>query len=168
MVPALALILACSLFNRLRGDDRWMGRNAVGDGGFLPGRALYYVAPIIGLLAAVASRSAIVGAVFAAAYFVWGVFPWGYLQLQGHTVIGKIPTPLEAFLLKISGGNVFVAHALRHAFALPLVVVQPLTILLPFLAVLAYHVGWSLKPTRPILVAELLTGALWGGLIATL
>jgi hypothetical protein len=60
---------------------------------------------------------------------------------------------------------VHLAFGLRHAFILPLVVVQPWAVLFPAAAVGAYEAAWRVRPSNPIWLAELATGAIWGGLI---
>ncbi len=72
-----------------------------------------------------------------------------------------------------------VALGLRHLFALPgLMLAAAIAgeLLLGVAAALdfaalaagAFEVAWRLRPSNPIIVAELLTGALWGGLVVAL
>jgi len=66
----IATALACAALNRARGDDRWMPD-------WLPGRALYYTAPLIGAIAAILGGISF-GAAIGAAFFVWGAPAWGF------------------------------------------------------------------------------------------
>ncbi|WP_276199055.1 hypothetical protein [Chelatococcus sp. XZ-Ab1] len=163
--------LACAALNRARGDDRWMPA-------WLGGRALYYTAPLIGVIAAIFGGISF-GAAFGAAFFVWAVGPWGHLIGLGRFAPDRPASSLEAVLIEMAAGNVHVALGLRHLFALPgLMLAAAITgeLLLGVAAALAfsalatgaYEIAWRLRPSNPIIVAELLTGALWGGLAVAL
>lgn len=142
----IAIILLCAFINRIRGGGF--------DGKKLPAKPLYWCAPMIAVIGGIVDGTG--GLLWGVAYFVWGLFPWGYLQLLGRPVEGKKPEPVEATLLAWSRGNVYLAFGLRHLLAGPLA---------PFI-VAAYEVAWRLFPKSPIIVGELLTGAMWGLLIA--
>jgi len=163
--------LACAALNRARGDDRWMPD-------WLRGRALYYTAPLIGAIAAILGGISF-GAAFGAAFFVWAVGPWGHLIGLGRFAPDRPATSLEAVLIEMAAGNVHVALGLRHLFALPglmlaaaiageLLLGVAAALAFSALATGAYEIAWRLRPSNPIIVAELLTGALWGGLAVAL
>lgn len=170
MIPLIA-IAACAGLNRARGDDRWMPD-------WLPGRALYYTAPLIGAIAAILGDISF-GAAFGAAFFVWAVGPWGHLIGLGRFAPDRPASSLEAVLIEMAAGNVHVALGLRHLFALPglmlaaaiageLLLGVAAALAFAALATGAYEIAWRLRPSNPIIVAELLTGALWGGLAVAL
>jgi hypothetical protein len=157
MLAALIIVL-CAGLNRARGDDTWMFTWGDPCRKWLPGRPLYYIA----LLFALADWR------LGLAYFVWGVFGWGHLFGLGRFAPkDRGPSPLEAALLWVGRGNVHIAFCLRHALALPLLwwVVGPWALVFPLAVVAAYEAAWRAVPRNPILVAELLTGAIWGCLI---
>jgi hypothetical protein len=133
-----------------------------------PGRAVFYTALAVGLVAAVFG-GLIYGAVFGAAFLVWGVGPWGHLIGLGRFAPDRPPSDLERVLLRLAGGNVHVALALRHAVAVPfLLPFGLLALTFPFVAVAAYEAAWRIRPANPIWIAELSVGALWGALIVSL
>lgn len=143
-----------------------MGKPADGDGdGWLPGRGVYYVAPTIAAVA-FAMWPWWAAMAFGAAFLFWRSFSWGHLYGLGRFAPLDRPMPaLEHTLLRLGGGNAYAALTLRHAFMLPLAIVQPWALAFPVLATLAYEIGGRFAPRWPILVAEVLTGALWGALI---
>lgn len=156
MLAALT-VLACAALNRCRGDDRWMM-------GKLPGRPLYYVAPVIGLVAWDWR--------FALAYLAWGIPAHGRFFDLGRLPDdfgreGVKPSPFERVLIALSFGSDYVAFFWRQALAVPLLwwIVGPLSLAFPPAVLAAYELAWRFGPRRPILYAELLTGALWGALI---
>lgn len=164
------IVIALALLNRARGDDRWMPA-------WLPGRTLYWIAPLVGLLAW-AVHPPIVAAAWAAAYLGWAVPAWGHLYGLGRYAPDREVDSLSAALLEVVGGNVHAAFFLRHLFILPgLFLVAFLTgSIWPFgaavpaaaLFVASYEAAWRWAPRQPILVAELITGALWGAMIVAL
>lgn len=171
MLTLCLCLAACAALNRARGDDRWMPA-------WLRGRALYYTAPLIGVIAAIIG-GILYGAALAAAFFVWAVGPWGHLIGLGRLAPDRPATSLEAVLIEMAAGNVHVALGLRHLFALPglmiaaavageLLLGVAASLAFAALAVSAYEIAWRLRPSNPIIVAELLTGALWGGLVVAL
>src|SRR5690606_14996558 len=122
----------------------------------------------VGLIAAVFG-GLIYGAAFGAAFFVWGVGPWGHLIGLGRFAPDRPPSDLERVLLRLAGGNVHVALGLRHGFAVPLLLpFGLLPLAFPILAVAAYEAAWRMRPANPIWIAELAVGALWGVLIVSL
>ncbi len=150
MILSILMVLVTSIINRMRGDARWKPVWA-------KGRALWYVTPLM-LLTALTVLSWPWAAGVAVWYLLWATPAWGYLQLLGHHVDGKEPTELEVKLLKVTGGNVHLAFLLRHALAGPL---APLILG-------AYVLAWRVSPSNPIIVGELITGALWGLMILML
>lgn len=161
------IILTLAALNRARGDDRWKPS-------WLPGRALWYVAPLVGLVAWTVQPWP-VAAAFALAYLVWAIPAWGHLYGLGRYSPDREVDSLTATLLEIAGGNVYIAFFIRHLAILPgLFFVSllagsawPFGAAIPaaWLFVLAYEAGWRWSPRHPILIAELIVGALWGGLI---
>ena len=81
--------LACAALNRARGDDRWMPD-------WLPGRALYYTAPLIGAIAAILGGISF-GAASGAAFFVWAVGPWGHSAMEPYSGCGCVNTGVREF-----------------------------------------------------------------------
>jgi len=160
-VTPLIAIAACAVLNRARGDDSWMPD-------WMPGRALFPVSIAIGLTGA-CFGGLWYGAAFGAAFFVWGVGPWGHLIGLGRFAPDRPLSGLERVLLGATGGNVHVALGLRHAFAVPLLLpFGLLPLAFPILAVAAYEASWRIRPANPIWIAELAVGALWGVLIVCL
>lgn len=166
---AIATIALLALLNRARGDDRWMPA-------WLPGRALWYVAPLVGLLAW-AVHPWPVAAAWTLTYLVWALPGWGHLYGLGRYTPDREVDRLTAALLKVSGGDVHFAFFLRHLFLaipIPLLSLTSGAEWLPWVATVAawlfvgaYEASWRWAPRHPILVAELIVGALWGaGIVA--
>lgn len=162
------IIPVAAIFNRMRGDDTWLRWLK------LPGRALWYMAPMIGLLAWVVHPWP-VAAAWALAFLGWAVFGWGHLYGLGRYQPERDIDRLSATLLEIAGGNVHAAFFLRQLAILPgLALVSlvagdiwPAGAAIPAAAlfVAAYEAGWRWMPPQPILTAELIVGALWGAMI---
>lgn len=166
----IPLLLAA--LNRARGDDTWLTRLG------LPGRALWYCSPLVGLVALLV-QSWPVAVAWALAFLVWAVPAWGRWY-----DCGRLPPPvdgadpIERFIERLSGGSDHVALFLRHLFVVPgLALVSlasgswwPVGAAIPAAAlfVLAYELAWRWAPRQPILVAELIVGALWGAMIVAL
>lgn len=158
---------AMAFLNRCRGDDTWKPE-------WLPGRALFWVSPVVGLIAT-ALHGWELGLLFAVGYLAWGAPAWGYLQLLGRYVYDKHPTELESRLLDLASGDVHIALGLRHMFALPAFVgvalltgVWTFVLWAPLFAlavVAAYETAWRTQPRAPIIIAEYAAGALWGVVI---
>ena len=156
MISAL-IVLACAVLNRARGDDRWMM-------GKLPGRALYYVAPAVGLVAWDWR--------FALAYLAWALPAWSRWFDLGRLADdfnreGIKPSPFETFIERISFGSDYLAFLWRHALVVPLLwwLVGPWALAFPLVVLAVYELAWRLRPRNPIILAELLTGALWGSFV---
>lgn len=167
----LFIILACSMLNRARGDDRWMG-------GWLRGRPLFYVAPAIGLLSYLLHPWQ-VSLAFALTYLFWGTFAWGrWFDLgrlpDGYNRVGIEPTPIERVIERLSN-NDWEAMAIRHSFAVPGLIVicfmslnlwlLPVAFVFGITVTALYEIAWTIRPNNPIIYAELMTGAFWGTLI---
>ncbi len=162
---ALLVILACAGLNRARGDDRWMPS-------WLPGRALWYVAPAVGAVAMLVQPwpAAICWGI---AYVIWGVWPWGrWYGLERMAHGDDEPSTYEAIVEMISLGSDHISMLWRMLAVLPgLVLVMALpqalvaSVVFALAAVAAYEAAWRLWPDNPIWRAELGVGALWGGLI---
>lgn len=171
MSPLIA-IAACAVINRARGDDRWMKKWG------LRGRALFYVAPAMGLVALLVVQDAFLAAIWAIGYLIWAAPAWGHLIGLGRHVPDRPPSRLEIILLEISAGNVRVALWLRMLFALPafaavawLTELPAVTLGAPVFAALAvgaYEAAWRWRPSNPIWIAELIVGVAWGGAVVTL
>lgn len=173
-MSALLVIVLCSVLNRARGDDRWMREGFTETGAkHLPGRALWYVAPAIGLVA-LHTQPWPVAAAFAAGYLFWAVWGWGHILMRvGGTRPDCAPDVVESALLALPGS--IVPLFTRMAFVLPgIVTVAWLTgwpeywLAAPAFAAIAtisYHVLF--RPLQPLdwLRAEFFVGALWGVLI---
>lgn len=162
---ACGLIVACALLNRVRG------------GGFggdrLPGRALLWVAPIIGLLALTVQPWPVALA-FAGGYLFWGLWSWGHVLAGiGGYVPARSPSTLEAALAL--AGPPLVQAFLRMLFVLPGVGAVAwlegnalFLLAAPAFAAAATAVYAALfRPLGPAdwQRAEIATGALWAILI---
>lgn len=152
-----AVILGCGVLNRLRGTVGWRFG--------LPGRSLVWVAPLVSLLSlAVLPWPFALG--WGLVYLFWGVWAWGFLFTFGKVIPqGRQISGLEAFLLRMSGGNYYVAFLLRHMFALPAVLLTPFGFILPFGIWLSYVLAWRVTAQWAIPVAEVLSGLIWGAAI---
>lgn len=150
VIAASMTLALCAVINRARGDDRWMPS-------WLPGRPLWYAAPLIGLAALLIQPPLAAGAI-ALAYLVWGVPAWGRIY-----DLGRLP----------GGQSDHLRFFARMLLAVPALLVFGswgafLGLSFAGLSVLAYELAWRWKPDNPIWIAELATGALWGALILAL
>ncbi|CAM5764780.1 hypothetical protein [Bosea minatitlanensis] len=166
MIAALAIILACALLNRLRGDDRWKPA-------WLPGRALFYVAPAIGTVALLAQPWPVALA-FAGGYVFWAVWGWGHILMRvGGFRPDRPPDAVERALLRLPG-SILPIFA-RMLFALPAAIAvawlsgrPEFWIAAPSFAAVAtfaYHVLFRPIGAYDWLRAEFAIGGLWGLLI---
>lgn len=166
---AIATIALLALLNRARGDDRWMPS-------WLPGRALWYVAPLVGAVALL-SHGWLVAAAWAVAFVVAWVGPHGFLYdpFGDYEPQDREVDDFTAWLLRISGGRKWLAFWLRNLAILPGLILVGLAAGNPLLATVApvfaaavvgiYGLAWRVAPQQSILVAEVATGALWGLII---
>lgn len=159
------LIAVFALLNRMRGDDEWMGP--------LPGRALYYVSILVGLLS-YSLHSWQISLTFGLTYLFWGVFAWGRWFDLGRLPDnwnreGQEPSLSERFVQALSW-NDHSAMVVRHYFAAPGLLAiwwlggDVLWAALTFgvIVMLLYELAWRVRPQSPIIIAELMTGAFWG------
>ena len=166
-------VALCAALNRARGDDRWMPA-------WLPGRALWYVAPAIGLVAFVATGAAFTAVAAALAYLFWALWAWGrwfdlHRHPDGYNRDGEQPSIIERAIGALSSGSDHVALFWRHLLILPGLILVfwgasllwPLALAIAFAAaaVAIHEAAWRWVPAYPIPVAEVATGALWGLLI---
>lgn len=132
---------------------------------YLPGRVLYWIAPLVGLLAwtCLPWPKAIA---FGLAYLIWGVAEWGRWFSLGRLPRDAGGRPVSWFargIEMIAGTNDYAAFTIRN-----FVMLIPAFYFFPFLLALAplqtgaYEIGWRISPKGGIGVGELLTGALWG------
>jgi len=157
MLYEIAVILGCGVLNRMRGTTGWRGP--------LPGRSLVWVAPMVSLLALLVAHW-VLAVGWGLVYLFWGVWAWGFLFSFGRVVPeGRSISGLEKFLLRISGGNYYIAFLLRHCFALPAALLTPYALALPVALWLCYVVAWAVTKRYPIPVAEVLGGLVWGAFI---
>lgn len=166
MFSAILVLALSAGLNRARGDARWMPS-------WLKGRALWYVAPVLGLVVLLAQPWPVALA-FAAGYLFWAVFGWGHVLMR---VSGgrpdRSPNVVEGALLLLPG-SILPVFA-RMLFILPgVIAVAGLTgrpefwlagVSFAGLATISYHILF--RPLQPLdwLRAELIVGALWGVLI---
>lgn len=167
MMYAVATILACSVLNRMRGDDTWMQKLG------LKGRALFYIAPMVGVVSLL-TNSLFMSIAIALSYMFWAIPPWGrwFDMNRLDDTPRKDPSWYEAIIDSASGGRDWLAMLMRMSILVPLFLVIsatscndiPAIISLPMSAILVacYEAGWRLYPKQPILIAELLSGAVWG------
>lgn len=167
LIPPVLAIL-----NRMRGDDTWMPK-------WLPGRALFYVAPFVGLITWVVASWPIALTV-AGTYLTWALTGWGrWFDLGRMPPLTRERSALERAIEAISFGSDHIALFWRHMLITPgLALISYLTLNPLYLAaaplialafVLCYEIAWRVDPRgEPIRLAELIVGALWGVLIVTL
>lgn len=152
-------MLTVAILNRMRGDDRWMPS-------WLPGRALYYVTVMVGVVSWAISGNVVMSAYIAACYLLWGAPPWGHwIDLGRKDDLNREMTAFEMAIEAISRGNDHVSLFLRHCLALPVALVCWPAVVAPLLFTAAYEIGWRTTKAYPIVVAELIVGALWGFII---
>jgi len=163
-LSVIATIVAMALLNRLRGGGWWAIH--------LPGHPRWYVIPAVTILAIVTTQDPVAGGLFGAAYGIWTLLPWGHLYSFGRWTPPRPVSGLERSLLRIAKGRYWVALLILHGIGV--VFLAPLvwwnwpgpelsaTILMPFLIVAAYEVGWIHDESRAISRAELIVGSVWG------
>jgi hypothetical protein len=166
----LAGILILMALNRVRGLDTP-----------LPGRSLYFVAPLVGLVAwGLLGASAWTSGAFALSYLVWGAPAWGRWFDLGRLPEGyartEEPKGVEGFVDRL--GSDHFSFAVRQLMVFPgLALVAYLTgswapvLWVPVfagMAVMLYELAWRFVPRYPIPVAEVLVGGLWAATILAL
>lgn len=164
---SLLILVACAFLNRVRGGGFY--------GDKLPGRAILYVFPLIGLLA-FSLHSYLISITIALGYLFWGVFSWGatMARLGGFTPPREL-TGLEEFLSQFTPT---VAAFIRMSFVLPMCFGIALFLANPWFAITALifaviAVAIYASFFRPLnnmdwMRAEIATGGLWGLLIVSI
>ncbi len=161
MLDMLALGLIGAAVNHARG------------GGFgaslLPGHARFYAAPAMGL-ASFPFVGPLDGFLVALCFLVWSLAPWGRWYDLGRlspTYVDREETWFEAAVMRVAG-NDHIAFTVRNLVCLlpAAILLSPLFLLLAPAMTLAYEVAWRATPSAPIRTGELITGAMWGALIA--
>ena len=168
------VILLMGILNRVRGGGLY--------GHLIPFKALYAVAPCVGLVALLAGHPWTVSLTFAIAYLLWALPAWGRWFDLGYLPdnYGRDPDhyadPLERWIDKRSGDDLE-AMILRHGimgslamFLVFIVALNPfylvLVPVLPWLIVNSYVMAWRhAEPDMAIPAAEILTGMSWGVVI---
>lgn len=168
----MLILIAMTLLNRVRGlTFEW-----------LPGRNIYFVAPMVGVLRYGQTLEILTSVAFGVGYLLWGSAPWGRWYDLGRLPVehGRehiAPNAYEKIVQAISFGSDHLALLVRHfsgllplflflglrAHALELWVAY--TLLAAILIVTAYELAWRIRPSKPIIIAELQVGFLWGFLI---
>lgn len=164
-IIACGVIVVCALLNRVRGGGLW--------GDKLPGRALLWVTPVIGAIAA-AFYPWPVAIAFAGAYLFWGLWSWGHvLASVGGYKPDRSPSLLEAALALL--GPPVVQTFARQSFvavgvgAVAWLIGSPWFLLaapaFAALATLAYVVLFRPLGAMDWARAEFAVGGLWGLLL---
>ena len=182
------IVLLMGMLNRVRGGGWNLGWHFDKENpNKLPGRALYYVAVVVGIIAAFWSGSSWTGLAYTIGYLVWGVFPWGFLFGLGRMKpTDRNISKFEKTLLTLAFDNAHLAFWLRHLLiGMPLVLMSLFTnnfefvVITPIMSMLvvgSYEIGWQVfemdEPTtifyrQPIFIGETLTGLLWGLMIVS-
>ena len=159
-----ALILLCAaVLNHIRGGGGLFRISWLIDK--VPGRPLYWVSLLIGLLALPVMPWQYATA-FGVGYLIWGSAEWGRWFSLGHMprgANGKPPSWFAVLIEDVAGPNDYVAFTLRNVLMLlPLSLIFPVMLAFGPLQTGAYAMGWRLAPDNGIGVSELLTGSLWG------
>jgi hypothetical protein len=169
-LPALPVLM---VLNRVRGG----GMSSLTDR--LPGRALYYVAVIIGGLTA-SILDPVLGAIVALGFLIWGAPGWGlWFDLHRDDQAQRYDHRRDDLFVQlvdlVSFGSDHIALFLRMSvFVLPTLAGWTywtagsgvaLLLALPFgaLSVLAYELRW--RTSWGNMLSELLVGAIWWVLI---
>ena len=165
MIAAL-VIIACAVLNRARGDDRWKPS-------WLPGRALFYVAPAIAAVALLVQPWP-VALVFGAGYAFWAVWGWGHVLMRvGGLKPDRSPDIVEAAILVLPGATSPVFA--RMAFVFPMVwaicaitgndLFGAAALAFPAAASVIYRILFRPISSHDWLRAEVAIGCLWGVMI---
>jgi hypothetical protein len=163
-VLPLIVIPLMAVLNRLRGGGWWAVH--------LPGHPRWYVIAAVLGLAIWRLDDYIAAAMFAAAYGVWSLLPWGHLYSFGRWMPPRPASHLERALLELTRYHYWAAMVLLHgigaAFLAPLIWWEwpgpelSATVLLPVLITAVHEIAWSADEAHAIPRADLATGALWG------
>lgn len=176
----LGVTAPCAIINRVTGggfvsesgNGAWLGSVYLG----LPGKPLYYTAPLIGVIAWMFNPWPVAVAL-AGAYFLWRLPPWGRWIGMGHYPPTRPASAFEAFFERLCGNSIQMSMFLRMLFAVPGLMLAyylahgfvPVDIVRAFgwsfLLWLSYVIGWGLEPFNGVESAEFYAGAVWGGII---
>lgn len=142
-------------------------------------KPLFVVAPIIPIIALLAGAPVVTSLLLGVGYFVWALPAWGRwfdlgnLPDEYNRTEGKYADPLERWIDWYAETDMQ-AMFLRHGIVLFAVCVALSCFSTIYLImwpiwtsgiILAYIIGWTYAPAAPILVAELLVGAVWGAMV---
>ncbi|OCC01711.1 hypothetical protein BA190_27505 [Labrys sp. WJW] len=184
LIPVLVLqyliVPLCAALNHMRGGGAWLGLSA--EIGKLPGRPIFYAAPLLGGLA-----GPLIGwihaLVLAGCYLLWGIPEWGRwysLNRESRSISGKPgwwAAILERYADRIPLGQIIDAEtgAARNDYAcftirntallLPLIAISPWLILLGPLQTAVYELGHRLRHPGGIAPSELMFGAVIGAAV---
>lgn len=155
---AIVLVPFMAVLNRFRG------------GGFgadkLPGHPRFYAAPI--LFAHVWWLWSLPDAIAAGvSYLVWSFLPWGHLIGLGRWDPPREYSKLEKGALVFAHGNRYIALGAVEILGMGVAtaLLSPWALVAAVLFVACYEIGWRLRPTAPIELAELLVGVVWAALL---
>lgn len=174
----MLIVAGIAILNRVRGM-----KGAVPLFRDLPGRSVFYIAPLVGLIAWTV-QPWLVAALIGLSYLWFNIMAigrWYTLNRQPREIAGP-PSAFEVRVERIAGSNDMVALAIRQSLAVAGLMLSALilkdvrlliaaVVLIP-LTVAAYWLPWLVWDRRPawvrnpILPAELLVGAAWGAVIA--
>lgn len=175
-----AATASCAIVNRITGGGfvaedgkgNWLLKR------WLPGKPLYWTAPLIGVIAWIWNPW-LVAIAIAVAYFLWRLLPWGRWIGMGHYPPVRPASAFEAFIERLCRGSVRMSMFVRMLFAVPgLILVFYVAhgfhapdifnaIVWSFFLWLAYVIGWGLEPYNGVEPAEFIAGAMWGLIIIT-
>ena len=182
-IHSLWLMPLCAVLWRLQGGAWFASR--------LPGRPVFYIAPLIGIISAMVDRSAYIGAAVAVA-LIWASFiphgRWFSLEHLDRSATNRAPSlferSIEAIVDKINPVERDDALCLLFAKAvafmplamIPLFVdptwepIGAIGILTPVIVVLGYAIGWSMfdggKISTPTAFGEFAAGISIGAVVA--
>ena len=167
LLQSILIIVCCAFLNRFRGGG--FGANK------LPGRPVYYVAPVIGLLS-LTLYPYYIAITVALGYLLWGLFSWGYtLAALGGFKPNRPMTDIEEFFSKftpIVGAFIRMLFILPMSIALAWIISAPIFVAsAPIFAIISVSIyALFFKPLNDMdwMRAEIATGALWGVLIDSL
>jgi hypothetical protein len=170
MLEFLAIAF-CGLLNRMSGTTGWMGKDDEWTDMGLPGRALWYTAPVL-MIVALAFHPLSTAFWVGAGYLIWRSPAWGYLQLLGRPLPGKRPETIEDWFLTWAGGHVHLAHFMRQLLIAPFMIAllgawlgSIGTIIVAAAITMIYETAWNANPKNPIWIAETATGLYLGALM---
>lgn len=154
----LGTVFLCAILNRIRGGG--LG------GDKLPGRAIFYVAPLYGAITLLYADY-YVAAIMAATYLFWGLFAWGHTLGQ----LGGFTPPRPKTLLEDILDLGYLGAIIRMMFVAPGVAAiswylnagmyATSAFVFAFLATHAYKHTLFTPDEDSWQNAELLTGAIW-------